>query len=98
MKFIEFHYRIKKQRKTLIIPRQNHESHEIYRIPCQNHENHENLIIPCQNYENHEVHRIPCQNHENHDNFKYSTQESATKMKFLEFESRIQQIKKIYLF
>ena len=41
MKFIEFHYRIKKKLS----------------ISHQNHENYENLIIITQNQENHEIHR-----------------------------------------
>ena len=41
MKFMEFYTRIKKQKdENLIIPRQNHENHEILRIPRQNNENH----------------------------------------------------------
>ena len=42
-----------------MIPRPNHEHHEILRIPCQYNENHESLIILLQNNENHEIPRIP---------------------------------------
>ena len=45
MKLLEFHARITKNYKKLIIPRQNHENHEISRIQFQNNENHEKLII-----------------------------------------------------
>ena len=44
MKFIEFHYRIKKIKK-IIIHRQNNENYEIHKIPIHNKDNHENLII-----------------------------------------------------
>ena len=40
-----------------IIPKQNHENHEIFRFPQQKNENHEKLIFTNQNHENNEKSR-----------------------------------------
>ena len=60
MEFLEFHYIITKTHENLIIPRQNHEKHEILTIACQNRENHKNLMIRHENHENNEIHIIQC--------------------------------------
>ena len=41
MEFLEFNTRKTKIMQKKMIPRQNHEHHEILRIPHQNKENHE---------------------------------------------------------
>ena len=58
MKFVEFHARIIKIMKKIIISRQNNENHKIRRIRFQNLENHEKLFIPLQIHEKNEILRI----------------------------------------
>ena len=41
---------MKKNKKNLIILRQNYENHETIRIPSQNHEKNENVFNPVQNH------------------------------------------------
>ena len=64
MKLLEFHARITKIMKKIVIPW--NENHEIPIIPRNNNENHYNFIIPRQNHEHLEISRIQRQNEENH--------------------------------
>ena len=84
MKFIESHQRI--------IPLENDENHEIFRISFEHYDNHENQIIQYENHANHEIHKISCENEANKE--KYSIDKRINNIiKLLKFYVRIMKTK-----